>query len=110
MMQQIHGYCPMGCGETLFVDDDQITCLSSNCPRPDAVSIILSDNEIEHIVVIGQKDFTVKHPLRERLDNELLECDLFEHLESLDGPPVSPGQHYRVTRTGKVWRYDRITT
>lgn len=113
-MNTVNGYCPMGCGTTLYVDGGMVSCSNLNCPRPNAVSEILSDKETEHIVVVGQKDFTVKHPLRERLDNELLECNLFEHLESLDGPPVPAGEHYRVTMTGvindvTVWRYDRIT-
>lgn len=110
-MNTVNGYCPMGCGTTLYVDGGMVSCSSQDCPRPNAVSEILSDTEIEHIVVVGEYDFTVKHPLRERLDNELVECGVFEYLQSLNGPPVPPGQHYRMVLRGNPaqWHYDKVT-
>lgn len=30
----IEGYCPMGCGQTLAVQDGTISCQAPECPRP----------------------------------------------------------------------------
>ena len=33
----VRGYCPLGCGATLFLAAGGcVTCSSLNCPRPDA--------------------------------------------------------------------------
>lgn len=45
---RVGGYCPMGCGETLFLGEDgYVTCSLIECPRPDAAAVIL-DNPAEH--------------------------------------------------------------
>jgi hypothetical protein len=96
----IPGYCPMGCGETLFrASGGYITCSWIGCPRPDAASDILHDQETDHTVEFREDSFTLRHPLRERLDDELTACGLHAYIASQDGPPPQLGT-YRVTRTG----------
>lgn len=101
--QWIDGYCPMGCGRTLFrvPDSDKIVCRYERCPFPDVVSVILSDRETEHVVTFEATDrghaFTVRHPLRERLDSELITCSVEGYLRSLTGPP-KPSGRYRMTK------------
>ncbi|TKJ24377.1 hypothetical protein A6V29_04940 [Blastococcus sp. CCUG 61487] len=86
----------MGCGQTLFVGDGgHVTCSYALCPRSDAVDEILADRETEHVVVLAEETFSVQHPLRERLDDELFTCPLHEWLQQQDGPPEAPGR-YRV--------------
>lgn len=102
----ISGYCPMGCGRTLFVGQGgYITCAFVTCPRPDAVADLLADWETEHVVEFGDTGFTVRHPLRERLDDELMRCPLHEHIARLDGPPVRPGR-YRARGHKSQWAGD----
>lgn len=104
----ITGYCPMGCGRTLFLADGGYpTCTYIRCPRPDAVSDLLEDRETEHIVVFGDDTFTVRHPLRERLDDALMECKLHEHIAGLDGPPVRPGR-YRARTASGGWTWEPL--
>lgn len=92
--RKVQGFCPMGCGETLVVaGGGHVTCMSLRCPRPDVVSELLSDQESEHIVVFSETDFTVRHPLRERLDDALIDCELHKHIASMAGPPVKPGTY-----------------
>jgi Family of unknown function (DUF6085) len=99
----VAGYCPMGCGATLFLGSaGWVTCSDLECPVPDAVATLLEDPETEHIVQLGPTEFTIKHPLRERLDDALMSCELHAWLASRSGPPVKPGR-YRV-----YWR-DRQT-
>lgn len=94
----IPGYCPMGCGTTLFrASGGYITCRSLACPRPDAVSDLLRDRETEHLVTFDEQTFTVRHPLRERLDDALMTCDLHTFCAELPGPPAAPAT-YRVRR------------
>jgi hypothetical protein len=95
----------MGCGETLFVGGGgYITCSLIGCPKPGAVSQLLGDWETEHIVVVGEEGFSIQHPLRERLDGELFDCGLHEHMRSLPGPPAQPGR-YRARRADETWSF-----
>jgi len=92
----------MGCGEHLFLGDDGgITCSYLHCPRPTAAHELLDDHETEHVVHLDETEtaFTIRHPLRERLDDDaIMTCTLHEYLASRDGPPAAPGR-YRV-----IWR------
>lgn len=97
-MDKVQGNCPMGCGETLFLGEEgHITCSWIKCPDPGAVDTILSTKETEHIVVITDTGFSVKHPLRERVEDDLFSCTLWSDLSGLSGPPAKPGR-YRVTK------------
>lgn len=120
-MNLIHGYCP-ACGSgTLFVGDGHVTCSLAGCPEPDAADSILSDPETEHIVQIGETEFTVCHPLIERAAERLMDCDLHKDIAALSGPPVQPGR-YRVwpkDNSGPsislddvrhLWDYERLDT
>jgi len=94
---RVQGYCPMGCGQTLHLTSGgTIACRHSSCPRRYAAAEVLYDEETEHVVELGETTFTVRHPLRERLDDALMTCQLHEYLAQLDGPPAPPGR-YRVT-------------
>lgn len=108
------GYCPMGCGQTLVAAlNGVIVCTNGvNCPCPVASTLILRDAETEHIVTLERSDFKIKHPLRERLGDELLDCQLHTMLVALDGPPAKPGT-YRVTNTAPTstvpkWTYTAL--
>lgn len=93
---RLKGYCPMGCGETLFVGSGgHITCSYPECKNPTAVDDILGDGETEHIVTLEGERFHVEHPLRERLGGALHRCRLHRYLTELGGPPRQPGT-YRV--------------
>jgi hypothetical protein len=104
----VQGYCPMGCGRTLFLaDGGYVTCSYLHCPRRDAVVDLLADGESEHIAVFGEATFTIRHPLRERLDDALMDCVLHEYCEALDGPPVQPGR-YRAVLSGERWTWTAV--
>lgn len=66
--------CPACGSATLVLHDDKVMCEHAGCPRPDTVWLLLSDVEIEHIVRLNESDFTIRHPLRERVGTELLDC------------------------------------
>lgn len=104
--QRITGYCPMGCGQTLFIGaSGHPTCSLIGCPRPTAAGELLADRETDHVVVFDATTFTVRHPLRERLDDALLTCDLHTYIAGLDGPPVHPGRYRAswITAAGGRW-------
>lgn len=97
---KIKGFCPMGCGETLFVENEYITCVRRECPNKEAASQILHDKETEHIVVVYSDFFEIRHPMRERIEGwreggSLFDCALHEWMKNQYGPPVGPGR-YRV--------------
>ena len=97
--QDVTGHCPMGCGELLHLRHGTVTCKSAYCPRPDAAAEILADGEVHHVVTLGEVDFTVRHPLRERLDDALLDCTVTSWLRGLDAAPQQPGV-YRLWWAG----------
>ncbi|WP_174774606.1 MULTISPECIES: DUF6085 family protein [unclassified Cryobacterium] len=95
-MISVIGNCPMGCGRTLAVDPHgAILCRAFGCPNSRAATTILQDAETEHVVTFARDDFTIKHPLRERIGDELLDCPMHAQLAALTEPPVKPGR-YRV--------------
>ena len=107
----VAGNCPMGCGESLLLGEGGfVTCCSLGCPAPDAVARILADPETHHVVEVDEHGWSGKHPLRERLDNELLSCDLSAAM--LKYETVPPGR-YRVTRVFEpgekdTWARERL--
>ena len=103
---RIAGYCPMGCGQTLFrgAGGGHITCSYLSCPRPTAVDELLDDVETQHVVLLGPETFTIRHPLQERLDDALMDCGLHHHIANASGPPARPGR-YRVRWDGDRWTW-----
>jgi hypothetical protein len=87
------------------------------CPEPNAVDLILNDPETEHVVLVGEENFTIMHPLRERLtqvkanfDPELFDCELHCWLSAQSGPPFKPGR-YRALEQGAAlvpWRFVEV--
>jgi Family of unknown function (DUF6085) len=93
-------YCPMGCGETLhLMSGGLIQCLARNCPDQGAAQKILSDRETDHVVLFEEDLFTVRHPLRERLDGDLFSCEVHGMCWRMDGPPGGIAGRYRARVT-----------
>jgi hypothetical protein len=98
----------MGCGETLILAaGGHVTCSRISCPEPDAASTLLEDAETEHVVRFTPDVFTVRHPLRERLHDDLMDCALHEHIAEMDGPPVPPGR-YRARQSDGGWAWESL--
>lgn len=96
MSPRVQGYCPACGGESLFLGSGgYVTCSRLDCRNPSAASDILDDRETEHVVTLWANDFSIRHPLRERLNGDLNDCKLHQQLKTLAGPPRVPGQ-YRV--------------
>lgn len=106
-MIRIQGFCPMGCGRTLKAEEyraeGRVICMGQSCPDPLAAQRILDEPETEHIVRFQGSGFTVRHPLRERLGDALMECDLHLLLVALPGPPDgSPGRFTAREENGQL--------
>lgn len=100
----VAGVCPMGCGETLILlEHGRVSCSSETCPRPLAVTELLADAETEHVVDFGHTSFTVRHPLRERLDNELMTCDVHAAVDRTSNPLLGRRGTYRVVPSARGW-------
>ncbi|MFJ6730019.1 DUF6085 family protein [Streptomyces sp. NPDC091281] len=107
----VAGNCPMGCGETLQRQAavGTLICTAAACPRPDAVAHILREREIEHIVQFDADGFTIRHPLRERLDDALMQCELHRHCARRWGPPDDGAGRFRAIRRGPGnWVFQRV--
>lgn len=119
---RVAGFCPMGCGETLFIaQGGYITCSYIPCPNPSAVADILGFRETEHLVQFHAGTFTVMHPLRERVNpNDLLSCDLGEHIKNDLVPRITPSpgiymaRHVEIAPDSRLagaatWFFDEIS-
>lgn len=106
-MSKVQGHCPACGGESLFLaEGGHVTCSRLECPRPDAVDELLEDRETQHVVVLTARDFTIRHPLRERLDDQLLTCELHRHIAHLSGPPHQPGRYRVISLPGGSWMWE----
>lgn len=119
------GQCPMGCGATLVaaLSEKMIRCNAPECPRPYAVSELITDVDTEHLVQLHENagGWTVKHPLRERLrdpitgNDGLFDCTVSGLVDSdrMNGhSPDEDGTTYRVTVIAgheSDWRAQALT-
>lgn len=102
---EVAGNCPMGCREGLILGEGGVLwCAALLCPRPTAAAEILADAESEHLVAFSETGFIIRHPLRERLDDELMSCALHEFCASMSGPPGPPGR-YRAVQAAPGWTW-----
>jgi Family of unknown function (DUF6085) len=98
----VNGFCPECGTPALRVSDGgDVYCTWSSCPRPNAAGQILRDSEIQHVVQLGERTFNLLHPLRERLGDRLLTCNLLDWIAEQPTPPYDPGR-YRVTGDGST--------
>jgi hypothetical protein len=100
-IRDVEGHCPMGCGPHLhLMPNGFIVCLAPDCPDKAAVHKILGDPETGHIVQLDEASWSAKHPLRERLDDELLSCGIERAVEVMQ--EVGLQGRYRVTYAGPL--------
>lgn len=105
MSDRLQGFCPACGSRSLFVGSGgHITCGVIGCPDPCVVDKLLDDSEVDHIVVFGSEGFDIKHPLRERANDELFDCELHEYCHDLGGPPRVPGR-YRARKYDDEWEF-----
>jgi Family of unknown function (DUF6085) len=101
-------HCP-ACTDPVGVNRlGKLVCRNAGCSRPTAAEEILSETELGHIIDIGDISWSMKHPLVERIRDELLKCDFIQYMKNTGGPPQPPGR-YRVTETaGGSWNWERL--
>lgn len=108
----VQGFCPMGCGQVLYAEEmsteNKIICMGEDCPRPLAAQEILSDGETGHIVTFRGEGFTIRHPLRERLGNDLVDCLFHRFCSGLPGAPNGRDATYRARPDGSGWIFEVI--
>lgn len=98
MLINIPGYCP-ACGQHSLHTDAQgrsaspVHCLNPHCPdKGAAAKILLEGKQRHHIVALKDGIWTLKHPIRERIGDKLLECEVAarinEALDQTDGDGI----------------------
>lgn len=117
-MIKITGYCPMGCGQTLFLGEGgYVTCSMLSCPNPTSVSDLLDDLQTEHVMTVTREGFTLRHPLRERIGRKLEECEMldlihqtpigqWEATTGISWTDIIPGATFTVDADLRMWRLD----
>lgn len=110
-MVPLEGFCPT-CGmRTLCMENalplNRIICTSGACPDPHSAQRILQDAQTDHLVDFGGAGFTIRHPLRERLDDALMDCELHLALMGMPGPPEGRPGKFRVFMEDGRWEMER---
>lgn len=108
--QVVDGFCPMGCGRTLAVGGrGRVYCTNPECPDQDAVHELLGDAETQHIVTFQNDGILIRHPLRERVRDELENCTLLYAL-TVVYPPLATAGRWRVYQdeTGRPFGWEQL--
>lgn len=113
-MIKIEGWCPYGCGQTLYLRLGIIECSYAHCPNPTGVTDLIVEDakELGHIVKLTREGFSIQHPLKERIDRDLFHCGLHEYLDALAAgiPKWAPG-NYLVQETPTAdapWEFSEL--
>lgn len=99
---QMKGFCP-NCGQRTLVakwgmvGEAELACTNLGCDDLAAASKIIGECETEHIVMCFEETYTIKHPLRERINDELYDCTIAAAFRDEWGPPREGPGLYRVT-------------
>lgn len=106
----VAGYCP-ACGQAkllLHKVSGEVRCSNEECSRRDAVFQLLQDHEIEHVVRVDGDGFTIRHPLRERIDGDLFGCGMLKELHFEGFVYRLDAGDYRVTKDGLTWAFEPL--
>lgn len=110
----LEGHCPTCGNQTLYAEEmrvvNRIICMGDDCPDPHSVHRILQDSQTDHIVHFSGAGFTIRHPLRERIDDALIDCELHLALMGFPGPPEGRSGRFRAFQKDGVWDMERLTT
>jgi len=106
----VAGTCPSCGGRSLVVDDDdEIDCIRAFCKRPTAAHELLNVAEhVDHVVVLFPEGFEMKHPLIERLDDDLFSCALHCWISEQTEPPREFGTYRVAWSDGAGWQWTPI--
>lgn len=100
----VAGKCP-ACGtQFLSLLKGKLWCCYRSCPRPNAAHEVLADAGTWHVVRVGETSWNARHPLIERLDDELLSCGIGDFLEQERPEPGT----YVVEKVSGQWTLTKV--
>lgn len=111
-LDSVSGHCP-ACGNLSLVRayKGELLCTIEECPSPGAAHALLNLPHINaHLVSVHAGSGTIRHPLIERLNDDLFRCTLnmavFEAIQAFrDNTGVEPDGLYELGQddSGDVW-------
>lgn len=120
--EPLQGRCPhCGAEELQRGFQGRIVCGNTLCERQDAVNSLLTDPQLtEHLIKVSKRhrpgsaepqveitDVTLRHPLVERLDDDLFTCELALYMEA-GRPELLPVGMYQVIQVDGVWKFEPV--
>jgi hypothetical protein len=99
VIRGVAGRCPSCWERSLhLLPDDHVHCLNRECRAPDAVDRLLEEEtEPVHVLSVTVRDWTLQHPLVERLSRNGLRCAAHHRASSTTEPvPREPGRYVMV--------------
>lgn len=113
MSADVQGQCPACGNRSLFLaSGGYVTCRIAECPRSTAMADLMCEHmSPHHIVKLGESDYFIQHPMRERLGvDELFRCRLHAALAESAGPPRRPGRYQVIERSDGTFSWWPVTT
>jgi hypothetical protein len=102
-------WCPMGCDAKLVMltETGLLECPGKNCPDKYAVSKLLTRESAttKHIVTLHTDHWSAKHPLSERIDNKLLNCQIGLAAGAMRHHKMPEGTYEVWLDTDKEWKW-----
>lgn len=104
----VKGACPICDASMLTLSRaGDIVCTNRQCDDPRAITTLLTTSSPAHIVKLTHTGYRVMHPLIERLDETLFDCELDKHMAVQIAPPQASGL-YAVHHESGEWHWSRI--
>lgn len=95
----VNGYCP-ACGKQTLVLSvlSNLRCRNTACPDRNVAHTMLSRPSHHHVVRLTNAGYKIRHPLAERVDDQLFSCELDRYLSSCFTAPQAIGTYTVVAR------------
>jgi hypothetical protein len=110
-IDSIAGHCP-ACGTDSLIRGFQgrIQCANTLCDERTAVDTLLTDPHLmDHLVRLTADTFTVRHPLIERLNDALFDCEvMLAIVPMIEDGDEEPGT-YRVTGEAPDYTLEEVS-
>ena len=103
--------CPMGCGKTIHTSrEGLVLCVNPDCPDMRAIGKIMDGEHIaKHRIKFSRGHWSCVHPIFERIENKLLDCDIERAVSEMGYYGVDNGELWTwFDETDQEWKWKRI--
>ena len=68
-------------------------CRYTSCAQPNTATVILCNHDDSHQVRLTSTGYNAQHPLIERINNKLFDCEFDKYMRTLTEQPMPSGEY-----------------